>query len=289
MYDAAASILQQKLSQVEGVGQVIVGGSSLPAVRVELNPTALNKYGIGLDDVRTALGGANANRPKGAARRRDRSLGAQHHRPAAARPTQYRPLIVAYRNGAPVRLGGRRRRRTTRSRTCARAGSPTASRPSWSSSSASRAPTSSTPSTASARCCRSCRPSIPAARSTLSVVLDRTHDDPRLGRTTSSSRCCISIALVILVVFLFLRNLRATLIPERRRAALADRHLRRDVPAGLQPRQSVADGADDLDRLRGGRRDRGDREHHPLPGAGHAAAARRRCAGRARSASRCCR
>ena len=52
MYDAASTILAQKLSQVEGVGQVIVGGSSLPAVRVELNPTALNKYGIGLEDVR---------------------------------------------------------------------------------------------------------------------------------------------------------------------------------------------------------------------------------------------
>ena len=52
MYDAASSILQQKLSQVPGVGQVIVGGSSLPAVRVELNPTALNQYGIGLEDVR---------------------------------------------------------------------------------------------------------------------------------------------------------------------------------------------------------------------------------------------
>src|SRR5262249_6238152 len=65
MYDAASSILQQKLAQVEGVGQEFVGGSSLPAVRVELNPTALNKYGIGLDDVRSALGSANANRPKG--------------------------------------------------------------------------------------------------------------------------------------------------------------------------------------------------------------------------------
>src|SRR5512140_1966673 len=65
MYDAASTILQQKLAQVEGVGQVIVGGGSLPAVRVELNPTALNKYGIGLGDVRTVLGATNANRPKG--------------------------------------------------------------------------------------------------------------------------------------------------------------------------------------------------------------------------------
>src|SRR5215470_4360954 len=61
VYDAASSILQQKLSQVEGVGQVFVGGSSLPGVRIELNPTALNKYGIGLEDVRTALENANVN------------------------------------------------------------------------------------------------------------------------------------------------------------------------------------------------------------------------------------
>ena len=65
MYDAASSILAQKLSQVSGVGQVVVGGSSLPAVRVELDPTVLNKYDIGLEDVRSALSNANANSPKG--------------------------------------------------------------------------------------------------------------------------------------------------------------------------------------------------------------------------------
>src|ERR1700720_944688 len=65
LYDAADSILSQKLAQVAGVGQVQVGGSSLPAVRAEVNPTLLNKLGVGLDTVRTALGAANANRPKG--------------------------------------------------------------------------------------------------------------------------------------------------------------------------------------------------------------------------------
>ena len=65
MYDAASTIMAQKLSQVTGVGQVNVGGSSLPGVRVELNPTALNKYGIGLEQVRTVLATANANTPKG--------------------------------------------------------------------------------------------------------------------------------------------------------------------------------------------------------------------------------
>ena len=65
MYDAASSILAQKLSQVSGVGQVIVGGGALPGVRIELNPTALNKYGIGLEQVRGVLSSANANTPKG--------------------------------------------------------------------------------------------------------------------------------------------------------------------------------------------------------------------------------
>ena len=65
MYDAASTIMAQKLSQISGVGQVIVGGKRAAAVRVELNPTALNKYGIGLEQVRTALSSANANMPKG--------------------------------------------------------------------------------------------------------------------------------------------------------------------------------------------------------------------------------
>src|SRR5271170_4024793 len=66
LYDAASTVLAQKLSQIEGVGQVIIGGAALPAVRVELNPQALFKYGIGLEDVRAALASANANSPKGA-------------------------------------------------------------------------------------------------------------------------------------------------------------------------------------------------------------------------------
>ena len=65
LYDAAASVLSQTLSRIGGVGQVIVGGAALPGVRVELNPTALFKYGIGLEDVRAALASANADSPKG--------------------------------------------------------------------------------------------------------------------------------------------------------------------------------------------------------------------------------
>jgi len=103
MYDAVSTILQQKLSQVEGIGEVAVGGSSLPAVRVELNPGALNKYGIGLEDVRSALSAANANRPKGALEDAERhwQIGADDQ---ARKAAQYLPLIIAWRNGAPVKL-----------------------------------------------------------------------------------------------------------------------------------------------------------------------------------------
>ena len=103
MYDAASTILAQKLSQVQGIGQVTVGGSSLPAVRVELNPTALNKYGIAFDDVRAALSAANANRPKGSVEQGDRHWQILANDQAKA-ASQYVPLVVAYRNGAPVRL-----------------------------------------------------------------------------------------------------------------------------------------------------------------------------------------
>ena len=103
MYDAASTILAQKLAQVEGVGQVDVGGASLPAVRVELNPQALNHYGIGLEQVRTALATANANRPKGAVEDGDRhwQIAANDQAKQAA---EYLPLIVAYYNGSAVRL-----------------------------------------------------------------------------------------------------------------------------------------------------------------------------------------
>ncbi len=103
IYDSASTVLQQKLSQVTGVGDVQIGGSSLPAVRVELNPRALFKYGIGLEDVRAALSAANANSPKGSV-----DDGTQRYQiyvnDTATKAADYKPLIVAYRNGAAVRL-----------------------------------------------------------------------------------------------------------------------------------------------------------------------------------------
>jgi hydrophobe/amphiphile efflux-1 (HAE1) family protein/NodT family efflux transporter outer membrane factor (OMF) lipoprotein len=103
MYDAASSILQQKLSQVKGVGQVFVGGGSLPAVRVDLNPTALNKYGISLEDVRGVLASTNVSRPKGQLADEKRTWEIQTNDQLRT-AEQYRPLIVTYRAGAAVRL-----------------------------------------------------------------------------------------------------------------------------------------------------------------------------------------
>jgi len=103
MYDAADSIMGQKLAQVEGVGQVFVWGSSQPAVRIEANPNLLNKYSIGLEAVRSAVASANANVAKGTVENSTTSwmIKANDQMKKAA---EYRPIIVAYRNGAPVRL-----------------------------------------------------------------------------------------------------------------------------------------------------------------------------------------
>lgn len=103
MYDVAATILQQKLAQVPGVGQVGVSGGSPPAVRVSVNPTVLNYLGIGLDEVRTALFNANVNRPKGQIADDERSwmITATDQ---LFKAEEYKQLIVAYRNGAAVRL-----------------------------------------------------------------------------------------------------------------------------------------------------------------------------------------
>ncbi|MBB5193417.1 multidrug efflux pump [Silvimonas terrae] len=103
MYDAASTILAQKLSQIDGVGTVNVGGSSLPAVRVELNPTQLNQYGVSLETVRTTLAAANANRPKGFAEDGDRHWQI-YASDQAKTAKEYLPLIVSYKNGNAVRL-----------------------------------------------------------------------------------------------------------------------------------------------------------------------------------------
>jgi multidrug efflux pump len=103
LYDAASTVLAQKMSQVEGVGEVSVSGGSLPAVRVELIPPALYKYGIGLEDVRAALGSTNAHSPKGVIDVENQRYQI-YSNDQARKADDYKSLIVAYRNGAAVRL-----------------------------------------------------------------------------------------------------------------------------------------------------------------------------------------
>jgi multidrug efflux pump len=103
LYDSASNVLQQRLSQLSGIGQVIIAGGALPAVRVELNPTALFKYGVGLEDVRAALAAANADSPKGAIE--DSGWHYQiYTNDQATKASDYKPLIVGYRNGNAIHL-----------------------------------------------------------------------------------------------------------------------------------------------------------------------------------------
>jgi multidrug efflux pump len=103
LYDLASTVLGQKVAQVPGVGEVTVGGSSLPAIRVSLNPQALTSAGVSLDEVRTALSNANTMRPNGIVENDEHhwqvSSGGQLNKAA-----QYRPLIVAWRDGSPIRV-----------------------------------------------------------------------------------------------------------------------------------------------------------------------------------------
>ncbi len=209
MYDAASTILAQKISQVDGIGQVVVGGASLPAVRVELNPLALNKLGLSAEDVRTAITTTNVNRPKGFVEDDTRhwQLLANDQ---AMHASDYMPVIVAYKNGAAVRLtdvasvedGVQDVRNAGLSN-----GKPAVMMILY------RQPGANIIETVDRvrALLPSLHASIPGAID-LNVMMDRTptirgslHDVERT--------LMMSVALVVMVVFLFLRNGRAALIP----------------------------------------------------------------------------
>jgi multidrug efflux pump len=209
MYDAASTILAQKISQLSGVGQVTVGGASLPAVRVELNPTTLNDYGIGLDEVRAVLAAANANRPKGSIEQGDRHWQIQAD-DQAKKASEYIPLIVAYRNGAAVRLSDVAE--VVDSVEDLRNVGSSNGRPSVLLI-INRQPNANIIETVERvrELLPLLRASIPGAIN-LDVVLERT-STIRASLFEVERTLLIAMALVILVVFLFLRNARATLIP----------------------------------------------------------------------------
>jgi len=209
LYDAAATILQQKLSQVSGIGQVDLGGSSLPAVRVELEPRALFRYGIGLEDVRAAIAAANANSPKGAI-----EVGGRHYQlytnDQARRADQYKGLVIAYRHGAAVRLSDLAE--VVDSVEDLRNQGLANGRPSVLVI-LSREPGANIIDTVDRvkDVLPQLRASIPAGAE-LAVASDRT-TTIRASLRDVEYTLAIAIALVILVVFVFLRSVRATIIP----------------------------------------------------------------------------
>jgi multidrug efflux pump len=209
MYDAASTILQQKLSQVDGVGQVFVGGSSLPAVRVDLNPTALNKYQISLEDVRSVLTSTNINRPKGQLAEAKRAWEIQTNDQLSV-ADQYRQVVVTYRGGAAVRLPDVANVEDSVEdvRTLGLVnGKPAVMLVIF------RQPNANIIDTVDR--VRSLLPQLEATMPggvKLSIVLDRT--PPIRGSLHDvEMTLIISTCLVILVVFSFLRNIRATVIP----------------------------------------------------------------------------
>ena len=209
MYDIASTVLAERISQVPGVGQVTVGGGSLPAVRVELNPTVLNKLGVGFEQVRSAIQANNVNRPKGFLdddERRWQILANDQAKTAA----EYVPIIVAWRNGSPVRLGdlGRVEDSVQDVRNFGVAnGKPAVMLI------INRQPNANIIEVVDriTDLMPEFRASIPASVS-LEVMMERT-TTIRASLREVERALMIAVALVILVVFLFLRSGRATLIP----------------------------------------------------------------------------
>ena len=209
LYDAADSILEQKLSQIQGVGQVVVGGGALPAVRVELNPTQLRHLGISLEQVRNVLAAANTNSPTGefADGKQAWSISTTDQLLKAA---DYKPLIVGYHNGTAVTLSDVAQVDDSVQNVRA-SGYSDLSRAIlvivW------RQPGANVIDTVDHvyAALPALKASIPASIN-LRVVLDRT-TSIRASVKDVEGTLLISVCLVVMVVFVFLRNLRATMIP----------------------------------------------------------------------------
>ena len=209
LYDLCDSVLGQKLAQIDGVGQVNISGGAKPAVRVDLNPNALAHYGIGLEDVRTALRTANANTPKG-------NLEDQGNRwvlfatDQLLQSEQYTPLIIAYRNGAPVRLSDIAR--VTEGIEDIRNSGYANGKPSVNIS-ISRQPGANIIKTVD-----NIKAILPELRATIppAATLDITSDRTKTIRASVNDiefTLLLTVALVVMVIFLFLRNAWATMIP----------------------------------------------------------------------------
>ena len=209
MYDAASTIMAQRLSQVQGVGQVTVGGSSLPGVRVDVNPTQLNSYGLGMQDVAAMLNKQNANAPKGQISNGTTTMDVSSN-DQLLKAVDYMPLVVGYHSGAAVKLSDVANVQDSTENIRAAGfvnGQPSVLIIIF------RQPGANIIETVDR--IRAAIPSLKASIPTaidVRVVLDRTTTIRASVRDVERT-LIISISLVILVVFLFLRNLRATFIP----------------------------------------------------------------------------
>ncbi|HIE4799359.1 TPA: multidrug efflux RND transporter permease subunit MdtC [Serratia marcescens] len=209
LYDFASTQLAQKISQTEGVGDVSVGGSSLPAVRVELNPSALFNQGVSLDAVRQAIANANVRRPQGAVENPQQRWQIQAN-DALKTADAYRPLIVHYNNGSAVRLGDVAEVKD--SVQDVRNAGMTDAKPAIVLA-ISRAPDANIIETVDR-----IRAELPALQENIpaSIQLNVAQDRSptiRASLAEVEQSLAIAIGLVILVVFIFLRSGRATLIP----------------------------------------------------------------------------
>jgi len=221
VYDMADSILAQKMSQIQGVGQVFVGGSSSPAVRVELNPLLLANTGIGLEAVRTALAGSNANRPKGAFQD-DQNRWAIYDNDQIFKANEYAPIIVGYNQttGAPVRVSdvGTVENSVSNILTAGVAGINPVKGPPGELKEAVQLWVFKIPGANVIETVDNVLKELPHLQAALPPTI---HIDVAMDRTItirSSVRdveisLCISVMLVVLVVFLFLREIWATIIP----------------------------------------------------------------------------
>ncbi len=295
--DLADTVIAQKISQLSGVGLVSINGGQKPAVRIQANPTALANYGLSLEDIRAAVGTANVDQAKGNLNGATQSytIGANDQIPSSA---GYNNVIIAYRGGSPVRLSDVANAVDSAENLFQAA---------WMGTSA-RAASDGQPAKAATlqpavivniqrqpganiigvvdevqKILPQLRSSMPATVN-LQVLTDRTNTIRASVKDVKFS-LVLTIGLVVMVIFLFLRSFAATVIPSVAvplsivgvcgngdsfggGAAFDCGHVWRDVSAGIQPEQPVADGVDDLDRVRGGRCDRDDREHLAISGAG---------------------
>jgi multidrug efflux pump len=229
--DLADTRLAAKISQVSGVGLVSIGGGQKPAVRIEANPTALAAYGMSLDQLRLAIGQANVNQAKGSFDGPARAYTIDANDQLLS-SKDYGPLIVAYHNGAPVRLIDVAR---------VVGGAENADQAAWMNLTPAvilnvqRQPGANI--IAVVDRVKALMPQLQSALPSsvhVAILTDRT-TTIRASVSDVQFELMLTVALVVMVIFLFLRSLGRDHHPGDCRAAVADRHLRCDVPARLQP------------------------------------------------------